>query len=134
MECYYELGKPSEGLKYQKLALEALKEQCGSIDAYLNNYYCRKSRLYTMGALYYYVGDLAKAKEYFGQIEAEPKCRHCSYMECEDYWEAMGFLLEEESKLPEAIQCYQKACRESVDNDLSICKVEKLTKMLRKRR
>ena len=73
------------------------------------------------------------AKKYFNQIEKAAKCRHCNFKECEDYWEAMGFLREEEGNLTEALNCYEKACRESVENNLSIAKVELLTKKLRKR-
>ena len=86
-----------------------------------------------MGAMYYYIGDLEMARKYFNQIEKAAKCRHCNFKECEDYWEAMGFLREEEGNLTEALNCYEKACRESVRNDLSIAKVEMLTKKLRKR-
>ncbi len=133
MECYHELGKPEEGIPYQKLAYDAWIAEYGSIENYLNNLYYRRSRLYAMGAMYYYVGDMEKAREYFDKIAGECKCRHCNYKECEDYWEAMGFLREEEGRLEEALNCYEKACRESKSNNLSIAKVEKLTKKLRKR-
>lgn len=133
MECYYELGTPDKGIPYQKLALESIGRRFGHIDKYLNDFYYRRSRLYNMGAMYYYIGDLEMAKKYFNQIEKAAKCRHCNFKECEDYWEAMGFLREQEGKLAEALNCYEKACRESVRNDLSIAKVEQLTKKLRKR-
>ena len=45
----------------------------------------------------------------------------------------MGFLYEKEGNLAEALNCYEKACRESVRNDLSIAKMEFLTKKLKKR-
>ncbi len=133
MECYYELGTPEKGMPFQKLALESIGRRFGHIDKYLNDFYYRRSRLYNMGAMYYYAGDLEMAKKYFNQIEQTAKCRHCNYMECEDYWEAMGFLREEEGDLAEALNCYEKACRESVANNLSIAKVELLTKKLKKR-
>lgn len=134
MECCHELGKPSEGIPYQKRVYESWILQYGSIENYLGNYYYRKSRLYTMGVMYYYIGDLEKAREYFDQIGPEAKCRHCNYKECEDYWEAMGFLREAEGNLSEALECYGKACKESKANNLSIAKVEKLTKLLNKQR
>ncbi len=134
MECYYELGTPDKGAPYQKLALESIGRRFGHIDKYLNDFYYRRSRLYNIGAMYYYLGDLEMARKYFGQIEKAAKCRHCNFQECEDYWEAMGFLYEEDGKLAEALNCYEKACRESVRNDLSIAKVELLTKKFKKQR
>ena len=133
MECYYELGTPDKGAPYQKLALESIGRRFGHIDKYLNDFYYRRSRLYNMGAMYFYLGDLEMAKKYFNQIEKAAKCRHCNFKECEDYWEAMGFLYEKEGNLAEALNCYEKACRESVRNDLSIAKMEFLTKKLKKR-
>lgn len=133
MECYYELETPDKGIPYQKLALESIGRRFGHIDKYLNDFYYRRSRLYNMGAMYYYIGDMEMARKYFNQIEKAAKCRHCNFKECEDYWEAMGFLREEEGNLTEALNCYEKACRESVRNDLSIAKVERLTKKLKKR-
>ena len=132
MECYHELGRPDEGIPYQKLVYESWIARYGSIDNYLQNFYYRKTRLYSMGSMYYYIGDLEKAREYLEQIGQESKCRHCSYKECEDYWEAMGFLREAEGNLTEALECYGKACKESKANNLSIAKVEKLTKLLQK--
>lgn len=132
MECYHELGRPDEGIPYQKLVYESWIARYGSIDNYLQNFYYRKTRLYSMGSMYYYIGDLEKAREYLEQIGQESKCRHCSYKECEDYWEAMGFLREAEGNLAEALECYGKACKESKANNLSIAKVEKLTKLLQK--
>ena len=133
MECYYELGTPGEGLPYQKMALESIETRYTNLDNYLNDFYYRRSRLYNIGALYYYIGDLETARTYFDQIDKAAKCRHCNFKECEDYWEAMGFLREEEGDLAEALNCYDKACRESVSNNLSIAKVERLTKKLKKR-
>ena len=116
------------------MAFESIRMICGSLEKYLENYYIRKSRLYEVGALFYYAGDLKNAKQFFDQIEGAPRCRHCNARICEDYWEAKGFLLEAENKLPEALECFEEACRESKGNHLSIAKVEELTKRLRRKR
>ncbi len=132
MECYYELGTPEEGLPYQKLIFDYWTSKYGSVDNYLNNYYYKKPRMYFMGAIYYYLGDLEKAREYFDQIGPAEKCRNCHSMECEDYWEAMGFLEEQKGNLEEAINCYRKAYRESPSNNTSISKAEELMKKSKK--
>ena len=103
MECYYELGTPDKGIPYQKLALESIGRRFRHIDKYLNDFNYRRSRLYNMGAMNYYIGDLEMARKYFNQIEKAANCRHCNFKECEDYWEAMGFLREEEGNLTEAL-------------------------------
>lgn len=134
MECLAALGRQQEALEYQQMAFESIRMICGSLEKYLENYYIRKSRLYEVGALFYYAGDLKNAKQFFDQIEGAPRCRHCNARICEDYWEAKGFLLEAENKLPEALECFEEACRESKGNHLSIAKVEELTKRLRRKR
>lgn len=133
MECLAALGRQQEAVEYQKKALESIRTIYGSQEKYLENYYQKKSRLYEIGALFYYAGDLERAKYFFDQIGGAPRCRHCNYQICEDYWEAKGFLLEAEGNLPEALNCYRKACQESKGNHLSLSKVEELTKRLKKR-
>ena len=133
MECYYELGKPKEGVPYQKLALESLAEIYGNLDAYLNHLYWAAEHRYNVGTLYFYAGDLEKAKEYFERILCDGMCRHCAYPVCEDEWEAKGFLAEANGELGEALTCYEMACKYQKDNHLSICKAAKLRKKLRKK-
>ena len=133
MECLAALGRQQEAAVYQKKAFDAICARYGSLDKYAENYYIRKSRLYELGSLFFYAGDLENAAKYFQQIGDAPRCRHCNYQICEDYWEARGLLLEAEGNLPEALNCFKEACRESKGNHLSLSKVEALTKRLKKR-
>ena len=133
MECLAALGRQQEAAVYQQKAFDAIRSQYGSLEKYLENYYIRKSRLYEVGTLFYYAGDLENARKYFEQIGDAPRCRHCNYQICEDYWEAKGFLMEAEGNLPEALNCFREACRESKGNHLSLSKVEALTKRLKRR-
>ena len=132
MECLAALDRRQEAVQYQQMAFESLRMMFGSVEKYLENYYYRKSRLYEVGALFYYTGELDKARMFFDQIGEAPRCRHCNYQICEDYWEAKGFLFEAEGNLKEALNCFREACRESKANHLSLAKVEELTKRLRK--
>lgn len=133
MECLYELGRQEEAVSYKDKALESIAEIYGSLDAYLNHQYWGAEHHYTVGVLYFYAGEKEKAKEYFDKILCNGMCRSCAYPECEDYWEAMGFLNEAEGKLEEALHCYELACKYQKDNHLSISKAEKLRKKLRRR-
>ena len=133
MECLIETGQKEEVLKYQKLALEAIREKYGSEEKYLKNYYYRRGRLYEIGCLYFYAGDLKRARDFFDEIQKCAACRSCNDRRCEDDWEAKGFLLEAEGRLEEALECYEQACKESKGNNLSISKVEKLRKSIRRR-
>ena len=134
MECLAALGRQQEAAGYQQLGLESLRLIYGSVEKYLENYYHRKSRLYAVGALYYYAGDVEKARQYFSEIGKAPRCRHCNDQGCEDYQEAEGLLLEAEGRLPEALNCFREACRESKGNFLARAKVDELEKRLRKKR
>lgn len=131
MECLAALGRQKEGLFYQQQALEALQLMYGSVEKYLENIYYRRTRLYDVGTLFYYAGDLERARYYFEKINKAPRCRYCNDQGCEDYQEAMGFLLEAEEKLPEALNCFREACRESKGNQLAIAKAEELERRLR---
>ena len=133
-DCLAALGRQQEAAGYQQLGLESLRLIYGSVEKYLENYYHRKSRLYAVGALYYYAGDVEKARQYFGEIGKAPRCRHCNDQGCEDYQEAEGLLLEAEGRLPEALNCFREACRESKGNFLARAKVDELEKRLRKKR
>ena len=133
MECYYEMGKPEEAKPYQERAFQSIRKIYGSLENYLQNCYYRPLRYYEAGALHFYAGDTEKAREYFEQMMCDGMCRSCTYQECEDYWEAMGFLKETEGELEEALSCYELACKYQKDNHLSISKVKKLRKKLRKR-
>lgn len=130
MECLASLGRQEEGKVYRQQALESLCLIYGSVEKYLDNIYYRRTRLYEMGALFYHTGDVEHAKYYFERIREAPRCRYCNDQGCEDYQEAMGFLLEAEGKLPEALNCFREACRESKGNHLAIARVEELEKRL----
>ena len=72
MECLAALGRQQEALRYQQLGLESLRLIYGSVEKYLENYYHRKGRLYAVGALYYYAGDVERARQYFSEIGKAP--------------------------------------------------------------
>ena len=59
--------------------------------------------------MYYYLGDMEKTAELFGQIGCRDMCRSCSCRECWEYYMAQGMLLEEAGEKKKALELYRKA-------------------------
>lgn len=109
MACYWGQGKKSEVTAYFEKAMNALRKNYATLDEYLDSYQYKPSRHFFAGRLFYYMGNLDKAREYFDNMISCNKCRSCSYTRCYEYDIAMGLLEEARGNKKEAIAWYEKS-------------------------
>lgn len=109
MQLYSNKKDYKNAKKYFDLEKSATVQEYGSIEHYLATKKRRNARLYILGQMYYYLGDMDKAAKLFGQIGCRDMCRSCSCRECWEYYMAQGILLEEAGEKKKALEFYRKA-------------------------
>lgn len=104
--CYH-MGEKEKCLEYFNLYMKKREKQYGTKEAYLRGPYLM-NRLYTYGCVYFYIGEIEKAKEYLSKMETCGICKSCSYSDCSEYWLLKGMIEQGEGNFENARQDYEK--------------------------
>lgn len=112
MNIYGQMKKKAEVKRYYDLALESVKEAYGSVEGYLKSLLHRPARLYNLGCIYYYGGDLEKAEECFNSMDPDEKCRHCTDCQCHEYFQGQGLLCAARGDYRKALEYYERSLKE----------------------
>lgn len=93
--------------KFANMALEAINELYGSIEAYYEYPCCRTKRFANLASIYLSMGDEATAEKYIQMGLKYNLCANCVYMKCVDIYEIYGLLYEARDEYDKAIECYE---------------------------
>ena len=82
------------------------------MEGYLKSLLHRPARLYNLGCIYYYGGDLEKAEECFNSMDPDEKCRHCTDCQCHEYFQGQGLLCAARGDYRKALEYYERSLKE----------------------
>ncbi|BCJ94266.1 hypothetical protein acsn021_18350 [Anaerocolumna cellulosilytica] len=108
-KAYYYMGDKDKAKAVMTEVMEYYIRTYGSISQYLSSSSYKPIRNYVIGIIYYYSGEIEKAREHLEKVDSNIICRQCKYSVCYEALIGKGLLLEYERKYAEAVRYYQEA-------------------------
>ncbi|BCN30529.1 tetratricopeptide repeat protein [Anaeromicropila herbilytica] len=110
-------------------ALDMYIKEYHNLNEYVDTIGRVPARCYNIGSIYYFLGDIEKAKEYFERMCSSRKCDFCTTMECYEALIGKALLLEYQKEYRKAEEYYKKVLTYDVNNAFSQHALKRLAKM-----
>ncbi len=117
MKCLWKLGRMQEAAPYRALFMESLEKEyqgCRELGRTAEELYAgacglERSHCYHLFGVYYFGGDMGKARLYAGRMEDSGRCRYCGRSGCTEMWEVKGYLALASKEWKTALQAFGSA-------------------------
>lgn len=106
------LGKRENAVSYACEYIEYYQRN-GGIQKRINALDDRPMRIYEMGAIQLYQGNIEAAQSVVDELKQCRRCSHCRYRYCTDAWELQAGIYLAQGKIDEAIRIYEALSKES---------------------
>lgn len=100
MKCLWKLGRTQETAPYRALFAQSLEKEykdCRELGRTAEELYAgacglERSHCYQLFGVYFFGGDMERARLYVARMENSGWCRYCSRSGCTEMWEVKGYL------------------------------------------
>lgn len=115
LKCLYRLNRLEETAPYKALFMKSLEKEyegCAELGRdvealYAGAYGLERNHCFHLFVVYFYCGELEKARMYAKKIEESQWCRYCNRKECTEMWETKGCLALLEERTQEALHAFE---------------------------